>query len=175
VPLVTSDDVDADTAELLTALGDLNIFRALAHHPKLLKRWLVFGAHVLNKSTLSPRHRELVILRVGWRCQSEYEFGQHTVIGRGVGISDDEIRLITQPDTSADTHWDAADRLVLSATDELLADYEISQPTWDEAAQILSTEQLMDLVFAVGQYSITCMALKTLHVPLDEGVPGFPE
>ena len=30
----------------------LNIFGTLAHHPKLMKRWLVFGNHVLAKSTL---------------------------------------------------------------------------------------------------------------------------
>ena len=34
---------------------------------------------------------------------------------------------------------------------------------------------LMDLVFAVGQYNLVSMALNTLGVQLDEGVPGFPE
>jgi len=33
----------------------LKIFRTLAHHPKLMKRWLVFGNHVLAKSSLAPR------------------------------------------------------------------------------------------------------------------------
>ena len=75
--------------------GDaLNIFRTLARHPKLLKRWLVFGSHVLAKSTLSPRERELLILRTGWRCGAEYEFGQHTVIGRDAGLTDAEITAL---------------------------------------------------------------------------------
>ena len=43
----------------------LNIYAALAHHPDLLRRWLVFAAHVLAKSTLDPRVRELLILRTG--------------------------------------------------------------------------------------------------------------
>ena len=38
--------------------GTLNIFGTLARHPDLLRRWLVFGSHVLGKSTLSARHRE---------------------------------------------------------------------------------------------------------------------
>ena len=42
----------------------LNIFATLVHHPKLMKRWQVFGNHVLNKSTLPPRDRELLILRI---------------------------------------------------------------------------------------------------------------
>ena len=42
-----------------------NIFKTLSHHPDLFRRWLVFGNHVLFKSTLPPRERELIILRIG--------------------------------------------------------------------------------------------------------------
>ncbi len=42
----------------------LNIFSTLANHPKLMKRWLVFGNHVLQKSSLEPRERELLPDRV---------------------------------------------------------------------------------------------------------------
>ena len=50
-----------------------------------MKRWLVFGNHVLAKITLPPRDRELLILRTGWRCRAPYEWGQHVVIARAVG------------------------------------------------------------------------------------------
>ena len=35
-------------------------------------------------------------------------------------------------------------------------------------------DQLMDVVFTVGQYHLVSMALKTFRVPLDDGVEGFP-
>ena len=44
-----------------------NIFKTLAHHPKLMKRWMPFANHILFKSTLSPRDREILILRIGCR------------------------------------------------------------------------------------------------------------
>src|SRR5690606_20136581 len=91
---LADDEIDDETRTLVPA-GSLNIFRTLARHPKLLKRWLVFGNHVLAKSTLPERERELAILRVGWRCGAEYEFGQHTVIARRCGITDDEIVALT--------------------------------------------------------------------------------
>lgn len=81
----TSDEWDDETVALLDAVGHLNIFTTLAHHPKLLKRWMVFGGHVLGKNTLTARDRELLILRAGWRCGCAYEFGQHTVIGHRSG------------------------------------------------------------------------------------------
>ncbi|MFX1297521.1 MAG: carboxymuconolactone decarboxylase family protein, partial [Promethearchaeota archaeon] len=51
----------------------INIFKTLVRHEKLLKRWLVFARHVLFKSSLPTREREILILRIGWLCQSEYE------------------------------------------------------------------------------------------------------
>jgi 4-carboxymuconolactone decarboxylase len=54
---------------------------------------------VLNKSTLPPRDRELLILRIGWLCRSECEFGQSVVIGKQAGLSDEEIeRVMRGPD-----------------------------------------------------------------------------
>ena len=149
-----------------------NIFATLAHHPKLLKRWLVFGNHVLAKQTLSPRDRELVILRIGWLCRSEYEWAQHVVIGRRSGIDEEEIlRVADGPDAPG---WAARDALLLRAVDELHADSIIADPTWKALAEHRSTQQLLDLVFTVGQYNLVCMALNTLGVQLDPGLVGFP-
>jgi len=151
----------------------LNIFATLAHHPKLLKRWLVFGNHVLAKSTLPPRERELVILRVGWLCRAEYEWGQHAAIGRASGLSEAEIQRIA--DGPGAPGWSALDRLLLAAVDELHRDAMIGDATWRALAERLSTQQLIDLLFAVGQYTLVSMALNTLGVQLEPGVAGFPE
>lgn len=167
----TADERDDETAALVDSLGGLNIFATLAHHPKLLKRWLVFGNHVLSKSTLPPRERELVILRTGWRCGSEYEFGQHTVIGRREGLTDDEIRRLATDGTDG---WSPTDAALVRAADELVADHVISDATWAELTSTWTTQQVMDVVFAVGQYALVSMALRTFGVQRDEGVPGFP-
>ena len=150
----------------------LNIFSTLARHPKLLKRWQVFGAHILGKSTLPPRDREIAILRVGWRCHCEYEWGQHRVIGLLVGLTDDEIRRTTM-DASA-PNWEPFEATLLAAVDELHADSMISDATWSALAARYDVRQLMDLVFTVGQYTLVSMALNTLGVALDPGVEGFP-
>jgi 4-carboxymuconolactone decarboxylase len=149
----------------------LNIYRTLAHHTKLLKRWGVFGAHVLYKNSLPARERELIILRTGWLCQSEYEWGQHVLISRAAGIPDEEIaRVKNGPDAPG---WSDIDAALLRAADELHTDSMISDDTWRALSSRFNKEQLIDLVFTVGQYHIVSMALNTLGVQLDEGVPGF--
>ncbi len=148
-----------------------NIFKTLAHHPDLMRRWLVFGNHVLFKSTLPAREREILILRIGWLCQAEYEWGQHVLIGRNTGLSNEEIhRIKTGPDAP---EWNEQDRLLLKATDELHADAHISDAVWQGLSKYYNTQQLMDVVFAVGQYNLVSMALNTLGVQLDKDVPTF--
>jgi alkylhydroperoxidase family enzyme len=169
---LSEDEMDPD---LRARFGDgpiLNIFRTLAHHPKLMKRWLVFGNHVLAKSTLAPREREIVILRVGWLCRCGYEWGQHVEIGRGSGLSDEDIERITQgPDAPG---WNALEKALLRATDELHGDAFISDETWAALSQHLETQQIMDLIFAVGQYQIVSMALNSLGVQAEPGLPELP-
>jgi 4-carboxymuconolactone decarboxylase len=172
IELTTEADWDDETRQLLEAVGRLNIFTTLAHHPKLLKRWLVFGAHVLVKSSLSPRDRELLILRVGWRCGCEYEFGQHTIIGEREGLTPEEIRRLTVAGTDG---WSTSDATLLIAADELVSQQRLSDGTWSALQDRWSTEQIMDVVFAVGQYVLTCMALNSFEVQRDDGVPGFPD
>lgn len=148
-----------------------NIFKTLAHHPDLFRRWLVFGNHVLFKSTLPPRERELIILRIGWLCEAEYEWAQHVVIGKEAGLTAEEIeRIKAGPNARG---WSQPDKLLLQATDELRRDACISDPTWRGLSSHFDTKQLMDVVFAVGQYNLVSMALNTLGVQLDDGLEGF--
>ncbi len=151
----------------------LNIFRTLAHHPKLMTRWLVFGNHVLAKNSLSARDRELVILRVGWLCKAEYEWDQHAEIALKSDISKDEIKRVTQgPDAAG---WGEREIALLRAADELVGDAFIGDETWKMLTSFYDKKQLMDLVFTIGQYNLVSMALNTLGVQLEEGVQGFPE
>ena len=147
----------------------LNIFGTLAHHPALMRRWMVFATHVLSKSTLTPRDRELVILRIGARCQSQYEFSQHAIIARRSDITDAEIEATKV--AIADHPWSTKDAALLRAADELHDDARVSDATWATLTAELTTEQVLDVIFAVGNYNLVSMVLNSTGVQLDEGVP----
>jgi alkylhydroperoxidase family enzyme len=148
----------------------LNIFGTLAHHPALMRRWLVFATHVLSKSTLTPRDRELLILRTGVRCNSQYEFSQHAIIARRSDITDAEIEA-TKRDIG-DHPWSEHDAALLRAADELHDDARLSDATWSTLRAAYSNEQLLDTIFAVGNYHVVSMVLNSCGVQLDEGVPA---
>ena len=150
----------------------LHVFATIARHPKLLKRWVVFANHVLNGSTLPARERELVILRTGFLCRSGYEWAQHAAIGRAAGLTDDELVRLTVG--SATEGWSDGDRLLLQATEQLVTDHFVSDPTWSALARTWNEHQLMDLVFAVGQYTLVSMALNSFGVQLEDTTERFP-
>ncbi|HEY4333182.1 MAG TPA: carboxymuconolactone decarboxylase family protein [Ilumatobacteraceae bacterium] len=173
----TEADWDDDSRPIVEAIErnggrPLNIFRTMARHPKLFKRWMVFGNHVLSNSTLPARERELVILRTGYLCTSGYEWAQHVAIGRRSGLTDDEItRIAAGPQDPA---WSAGDATLLTATDELMATKFISDATWARLSVAWSEQQLMDIVFTVGQYTLVSMALNTFGVQIEPETDKFP-
>ncbi len=149
-----------------------NVFKTMANHPDLARDWLTFADHILRRCTLPRRDREILILRIGWLCGAEYEWAQHTRIGKAVGLTEDDLRHIQQGPQAPDVS--EHDRRLLKAVDELHADSFISDETGTALAQTYDTKQMMDFVFTVGQYNLVSMALNTFGVQLDPGLEGFP-
>lgn len=171
-------EIDPELREVLakTALIDgepINIFRTMAHHPKLLKRFNLLGGSFLAHGVLPAREREIVILRVGWRCGSVYEFGQHTVMGRHAGLTDEEIALLGS--TRAAGGWSEDDQALIALADELCDDDCVSDITWAALRARWDDAALVELVALAGFYRMVSGFLNTMGVQLDDGIPGWPE
>lgn len=168
------DDQARDLLAAATAAGtpEANIFTTLVRHPGLFRKWLPFGGKLLT-GKLPARDRELLILRTGWLCASPYEWGQHVLIGRRSGITDDEIeRVKGGPDAPG---WDEFDAALLRAADELHHDHCISDATWAALERRYDERQLIEVPMVVGHYHLVAFTLNSLGVERDAGVPGFDE
>jgi len=170
---VTDDELRATLAGAVTLDGrPLNIFGVLGHHPKLLKRFNLLGGFILNKGLIPERERELVILRVGWNARAVYEFGQHTIIGKRCGLTDDEIVALTKG--PHDHPWSADDVALIALADDLHADDCVGNGTWLALTERWSEAELVELLIVAGFYRLVSGFLNSAGVPLDAGVPGFP-
>jgi len=151
---------DADRPKGRNALG------MFARHPELARAFNTFNGHVLFASTISPRQRELLVLRVAVLRNCEYERLQHEVLARDAGLSADEIARTTEgPDAGS---WSDLDRALLRATDELIRDGSIADGTWAALEAALDVEQLMDVVFTIGAYEVLAFAFRSFGVELDD-------
>lgn len=151
----------------------LNITRTWAHHPELMVAQRPLQNYLMRTSKKLPaRERELAILRIGWRCGSEYEFGQHTIFGKRAGLTDEEIRRVTSGPT--DPGWSEFEVVLLTAVDELYEQHRISDATWLRLRDRYDAAALIEFVSLVGRYWTVSVLLNTVGVALEPGTPGFP-
>lgn len=158
-------------SEAVPDLPPLNIFRTTARNPRLHRGFLALGSHLLGRKTLPPREREIVILRVGWRAQSEYEFAQHTAIGRSAGLDDTEIGWLADVGTPA---WGDGDAALVRLADELCSADLVTDETWAALAARWTEEQLLDLLALAGYYRLVSGLLNSAGVPLEPDAGGWP-
>jgi 4-carboxymuconolactone decarboxylase len=181
IPPLPPEERDERTAELVASLRipaedggepkELNLFSTLARNPRVLKRFTQLGG-VLLSGEVGARERELLILRTGWNTQAEYEWGQHVLMGKQAGLTDEEIRNVTLP--MADSDWSEHDQGLLRAADELHGESQVSDTAWRILAEHYSEAGLIEVCMIVGYYHLVGFTLNSLGVEREPGVPGFP-
>ncbi len=164
--------IPTETTPITSVMKAVNVRQTLATNPTVAAAFATFGDTILNKGSIAPRQRELVILRMGWNCQSRYEFGQHTLMARAVGLTDDEILHLTRP--SDMWPWSSEDLALLHMVDDLYADDCVSEPTWLELAAQFSNSTILEFMAATLFYRAISGVLNSCGVELDDGVPGWP-
>ena len=169
--LSTLSEKDRELAERTQVNGKVvNIFRVLMQHPTLTRAWSKFASYILSdQQTLNARDREIAILRIGWLNQAPYEWEQHVRIAKAAGITGDEIERIGKGPKAG---WNRHDAALLQAADDLFENSVVSDETWKTLAERYNTQQMMDVVFTIGQYNLVSWALNSLGVPLDDYLPG---
>jgi 4-carboxymuconolactone decarboxylase len=163
--------------EEITSKADLKsgvaiLFRTLANNPRLLKRFNVMGGGLVAKGTLPARVRELVILRTAYRCNSVYEFGQHTLIGAGEGISEDEIRQLVMPIETSE--FGPGERAVLHMVDELIDQKYVTDATWQSLTLDWDDGELLELLMLSGFYAMLAGVINSVQMENEPGAPGWP-
>lgn len=131
----------------------------LVRHPELTRAFLAYSVHLLYRSTLPERLRELTILRSAHRHNCEYESHHHTDIAREAGISDADIEAARVGKAS-----DAFEQRLLDAVNELTDTTRLSDTTWDALGEQLDDRQRLDFVFTVGGYQTLAMAINTFGI-----------
>jgi 4-carboxymuconolactone decarboxylase len=136
-----------------------NLLGTLARHPDLTEAFLTFNGHLLRRSTLSERLREIAILRAAVCRHSPYLWSHHVPIAQRAGMTDAEIEATRSGELA-----DEVERLVIATVDELDADDRVSERTWDALGRFLDDRQRMDLIFTVGCYGLLAQAVNTFGV-----------
>ena len=176
VPRLAPDEAKrrAVDAGIPAMMADLSVFQILLHSPTVASALNGMLHGLLWKGNLDPRLRELVIMRLGWATGSVYEWTQHWRVAVQLGV--DEADLLAVRDWRSSDRFGPAEQAVLAATDETMETGSISDTTWTACGDALGGDPalLVELVAAIGNWRLFSGLLRSLAVPLEEGVAPWP-
>jgi alkylhydroperoxidase family enzyme len=164
----------ADVRQWLARYGSgpvAGIYRTYARHLAMDQPRTLVSEHIRLQSTLSARIRELLIIRIGVLCRSEYEWAAHAPAGRRAGLTDADIQRIVEGPGSG---GDPVDGALLRAVDELHRDAVVSDATWRDLTAVFDSRQMLDILITTGGYRMVSMALNTFGVQLEPKAERFP-
>jgi uncharacterized peroxidase-related enzyme len=145
-----------------------NIFRMLAHTPKLLRRFLALGGELRNGTELDPKLRELALMTVGRLTEAEYEFTHHWNLARNVGVSREQLEHLAEFETSS--LFNDQERIVMRYALEATQNVKVTDATFEALRKSLDTRRLMELVQNVAFYNMVVRVLVPLGVEVEPGV-----
>lgn len=171
VKLLEKEEVDPMVAQIFQKAEDsggevINLMKALAHSPKICRDFNRMGITLLLKGDLSPRLRELAILRVGDLAGANYEWTKHVPIALEAGVNQAQIGDL--PNWADSTRFDEQEQAVLEYTDDVVRNIGASDETFKKVAAFLSEKEIVELTVAIGYYGMVCRVLETLQIELED-------
>ncbi len=152
-----------------------NAIRTLVTIPAMVDGLFPFQEYVAHHSSLSPRHRELLILRTAWLLNNDYTWGEHAAAARQAGLTAAELRRIAEGPSAAG--WDPFEATLLRMTDELFRNASITDATWNAVAGRFDLNGQLDAVMTVCSFTTASLLYNTFgvqpdaaftdHIPLD--------
>lgn len=167
LPLVTDKTWPDEIDDLRGGFtGRLNVYRIMAHHPRLLRAWQAFRNHVVIDTSLGAELSEVVILRSGLNLGSPYEWAHHVHRARKLGMSDARILAVSGDGRDLD----AQDALLIRATDQLFAHKRLLPKTQAALVAALGKQAMLDLMATVAHYTMLGFMLNSFDVNIDADV-----
>ncbi|MHA2051826.1 MAG: carboxymuconolactone decarboxylase family protein [Promethearchaeota archaeon] len=148
-----------------------NMSRTLVNNSNISETIGKFATYITMGSSLPPRDREILIIRIAWLCKSEFELAAHLPLGVRLGLTGEEAYQILKG--AEFEGWKPLDLALIHAADELHLNTFISGETWEILSQYYNKEQLMEVIFTVGHYNTMAMFLKSVGVQLDPNMKYF--
>ena len=148
----------------------LNLYRALAHNPNVLRNFTRLGNSLLAGAELSPKLRELIILRIAKLSESEYEWVQHYPIALEAGVTHEQTEAISH--WSDSTKFSNEERAVLQYADEVTQNVAVKGETFKTLQQHLNEQRIVELTASIGYWGMVARFLVPLQIDIDAQPAG---
>jgi 4-carboxymuconolactone decarboxylase len=135
------------------------VLRTFAHHPVLANAFSPLNVHLLSTTTLPVKERQIAIMRTAWLTKATYMWSSHLNTSLRCGLSDDMYGPIQRG--AQDPYFTEFERVVMRATDELVADRMVADDTWEALRAEWDERQMLDFLFTVGCYVMVAGVMRS--------------
>jgi 4-carboxymuconolactone decarboxylase len=147
--------------------GAAGPFNALLRSPEVADRVQRVGEYVRFQTTIPPALNEMAILIAGRFWSAQFEFWAHSRLARTAGLSEEIIAAIAEGRRPSPMSDD--ERAVHDFCTELFRDKAVGDATFAAVVDRFGEQGVIDLIAAVGYYSIVSMVLNVDRYPLPAG------
>jgi len=150
-----------------------NVFRGLLNSPSATAGFYGLAQALLFHNKVADRTRELIILRIGWRTGSEYVFCHHVAFSRQLGMAEEEILGVRDPQRCH--AYSKTDLAVIQLADQLHERADVTRSAWTVLKKAFSNEELAELLLICGFWRMAAGFVKSADIPLEAGVASWPQ
>jgi alkylhydroperoxidase family enzyme len=170
VSFLSKEQVVPEFREMFQNMEDkgfqvLNLFKVMAHSPKVGRSFLRLGNAILFKGAVPPNFRELAILRVGNIYQAKYEFTKHAPLALKTGIKQEQIDALSDWEKSG--KFNEQERAILRYADEVTKNIQVKDETFAAVRKFLNEEGMVELTTTIGYYGMVSRILEAFEVELE--------
>lgn len=148
-----------------------NLYRGVARNESLFIDMIDMGfitpTGLMDRRTIPPRIRELLILRTCVQAGNDYEFNLHVqTISEKMGLGKLEIEDLKNPEIGREL-WPAAEAALIAMADELVKNISLSEELFIRLSNHFSEAELIEMVQLVGLYTTVAMMVDLIRPELD--------
>lgn len=186
LPLLSPKELEGDQSKLYELLDSTLIswagasgFKAKTDDGKLIgpfnpnlygigitPAWVQMVQDESKHTSLDKRVHEVVVLSIGAVWKSAYELYSHSIIARGAGVPETAIQALVAGTNSE--HLLPKEQVAHRFARQLATEYKVDAELYREAEAIFGRAGLVDMVYLIGMYLLTCAMLNAFEIPAPE-------
>lgn len=162
----TRPELAAIEARILAARGTISpLYQILLNSAPVVDGWEAMMTAIRQKTSISPRLREMVILRIAVLNRAPYEFEAHVRHAQLAGMPQALIEQLRADVTPASVSLaDDAERDVLHLVDAMTRDIDVPDAVFDPVCARLGATGTLELAATIASYNMVSRFLVALRI-----------
>ena len=147
--------------------GLVGPFNAFLYSPDVGLRVQALGEALRFSNSLPNQLLEIAVLMTAFEWKAQFEWWAHERLARRAGLDEEIIAALKAGRRPAFDDDKAA--AVYDFSREMLDTKRVREETYNRTVELLSEQQVVDLISLLGYYSLVAMTLNAFDVPVPDG------